>query len=602
MKCPHTHLWYELERGELPREEADSLRRHATECEACRSRSDSIREVAAGLEQLAAGQRHDLLDDGQESVLRRARLRGLVGRPPRLPLIVRMQRTRWFKVVVPGVMTAAAAALLVVGLVFFKDTGAETKGSLLQLVNSTAKLERPEQFLALAKVADAAVSEELARPSPSPQQVGDLLLVAYIAQHPKERRQADDIRFLVEGAWSRRLAAGLQTASAGPQPMVASVAVAQAGLATTADPLAEARRHVLSGNYEKALAALPADDSAAVLRAWCLESEGKLAEAAKELAAVEGRTDSGLARLVRADIALRSRDLAEALKQYESLAETNDRFWFTAGYLCRYELADARAAGKRFEKIKDRSIAAYVAKNFQPELAAAKEKSPRPILTEDFESYELGPLTTWTLVMTRGKEFSVVDVAPHGHALAQDEVDFRGAEFLTGDPDLTDYTLQVDVKIVASHGPYTVGAAAYRRSDRSGYVLELSPSGLRLVKQFATRERGKQSGVGAAEQMVLAPVQGQVRLDQPPAFGWWYTLKIRVQKVDGGVSVAGKLWRTDDQEPLAWQVVWTDSGQGELAPLFGGAAGVQISGAKVQIDNFIIFENDPTRQPIKDIQ
>jgi hypothetical protein len=71
---------------------------------------------------------------------------------------------------------------------------------------------------------------------------------------------------------------------------------------------------------------------------------------------------------------------------------------------------------------------------------------------------------------------------------------------------------------------------------------------------------------------------------------------MRVQKVEDGVSVAGKMWRTDTQEPRDWQVVWTDGGQGGGPPIESGAAGIQISGAQALIDNFVVTRNEAPRE------
>jgi hypothetical protein len=602
MDCPHTHMWYELERGALPREDVDRLRRHVAECHACQARAVSVREVAAGLEQLAGCLRHDLAAEANKSLVRRARMRGQMGRPPKLPLVLRLQRSRRLKRGIAASLAAAAVvAAAVVGLWIHRAAEPSMKGSLQQLVKVSVQPDKQDAFAAIAKTAAAAVSEELARPSPSLEQVGDLLMVTYIAQHPKERRQIEDIRFLADGACSRRLGLQDEVAVIGRWPMIASVALAQAqpeaALAEAEDKTSAARRFILAGHYEKALEALPPGDSAAALRAWCLVSLDRLTEASQVLSAAEGRSGGAVISVMRADVALRSGDLAGALKRYDALAESNDRFWFTAGYICRYELSDARSAGKRFERVKDRALAAYVAQKFPGELAAAKDEQPMPLLAEHFANYDLGPLTDWALVQTRGSEFQIV-ATPHGKTLQQDEVNFRGAEFLTGDDAWSDYTLQTDVRVAVSHGNYTIGAAAYRRADHTGYVLELSPDSLRLVKQFSERTRGRQTKTAASGRMELKPLQAQMRLDQSPAVGWTYTMKIRVQRADGGVNVAGKVWRTDVQEPLGWQVAWTDPGQGDIAPLVGGAAGVQISGAKIQVDNFIILRNESAGEPV----
>jgi len=122
-------------------------------------------------------------------------------------------------------------------------------------------------------------------------------------------------------------------------------------------------------------------------------------------------------------------------------------------------------------------------------------------------------------------------------------------------------------------------------------VLELLSGRLRILKQFSAERGAKKPADAPSECLGIEPKQAQMHLGQAPAKGWWYTLKMRVQRVDNGVSVAGKFWRTDAEEPLGWQVVWTDTGQAGVGPLAGGAAGVQISGARVLIDNVVVSQD-----------
>jgi hypothetical protein len=91
--------------------------------------------------------------------------------------------------------------------------------------------------------------------------------------------------------------------------------------------------------------------------------------------------------------------------------------------------------------------------------------------------------------------------------------------------------------------------------------------------------------------MRLEPEQAQLTLDRPLAESVWYRLKLRAQRVEDGVSVAGKVWPRDEPEPLDWQVVWLDTGRSDGPPLEGGWAGVQISGARALIDNLAISRN-----------
>jgi hypothetical protein len=598
MLCPRTYDWYELERGDLTREQAECLRRHIAECPSCRTRAEETRHIAAALEALAGCTRDELFEEAGEAVLRRGRVHGLVGRGYRRPLMVRLARSRWVRRGLPLVASAAGLLLIIVGLRFTTvSVDLTPRGALERLVQASSQAAKATDLRRIAPLVRAAVSEELARPKPSPQQAADLLLASYIGRRPREDRQVNDFRFLVAGVWARRYE---QPAAAMEQrpawPMLASVVLSAAALpaagATTsaraAGPLAVAKDCLLAGDYAGAMKALPALEDAPVLRAWCLESLGRPAEAGRLLAATQG----SLPMVLRADLALSGQDIAESLRQYEMLAAGDDRYWFAAGYLCRYELADAREAGVRFQRIRDEDLRDYTSRTFKGELAAANVNyGPERLFAADFDNWDLGAPTEMTLVRVHGGEFRVVD-AGRGKALEQDEVNYRGAEFLVGEDDWSDYTLQFDVRVLETQGNYAVSAAAYRRADQTGYLLELSPGRLRLVKQLVALEAAKKRGSGLPERMRLEPVQAEASLDEPLARGWWYTMKIRVQHVPGGVSVAGKFWRTDTAEPPTPQVVWTDSGGAGAGPLLGGVAGVQVSGAKVQVDNLVITRNE----------
>ena len=599
MTCRSASEWYELERGAVAREDADALRRHLADCAECRARADGIRDVAARLERLAAPTRADLSDTGADSLLRRAKMEGLLGKTPKAAA-VRPKRVRWRRVVAPLAVSMAAMVLIAVGIRLCTPAEILPRGALERLVRSAHGITAAENLRPLAPMARAAVSAELARREADADQVADLLLVSYICQNPHEGRQAADVNFLLGIIWDRQ--AHRTEAAAGrlpAWPMLASAAVALAKSAPAVDAVTDAKARLIEGDYKGALASLPKDGATAVLRAWCLESLGRPAEAG--LAMAEDRTDGAMARIMRADLALGSNKLAEALLQYETLAAQKDRYWFTSGYLFRYELRDGRSAGERFAKVRDKALAEYVAQAFEAELSMAKVPEPPPLFAEDWESFALGHPAEMALVRTHGGEFSVVGV-PGGKALAQEEIRTRGAEFLVGGPEWSDYTLRFDVKVLETRGDYAISASACRRPGHTGYVLELSPAGLRILKQFAASvertHKAVRFGTAPSELMILQPAQAQARLNEAFAMGWWYTLKIRVQHVGDGVAVAGKVWRTDVKEPPDWQVVWTDTGQAGSGPFAGGATGVQISGAKVLIDNVVVTRNEAARDTV----
>ena len=597
MECPRTHEWYELERGNLSREHAERLRRHIAECPPCRARAEGTRSLAAALETLAGCTRDELSEHAGEAVLRRGRVHGLVGRGYRRSLTARLMRSRWVRRGLPLAVAAAGLVLIIAGLRLTNISVDLTPcGALERLVQASSEAAKATDLRPLAPLVRAAVSEEMARPKPSSDQVADLVLAAYIGRRPREDRQVDDFRFLVASVWARRHEQpSTATAPRPAWPMLASVVLAPAALpavgATTSvratGPLAAAKDRLLVGDYAGALKALPATEEAHVLKAWCLESLGRPAEASRVLAVAQG----SLPTVLRADLALSGQDVAESLRQYEMLAAGDDRYWFSAGYLCRYELADAHEAGVRFRRIRDENLRDYTARMFPGELAAAVSHGPERLFAADFDNWDLGAPTEMTLVRVHGGEFRVVDRG-RGRALEQDEINYRGAEFLVGENDWSDYTLQFDIRVLESRGNYAVCATAYRRADQTGYLLELSSGRLRLVKQLVALEAAKKRGSGLPEQMRLEPVQAEVSLDESLARGWWYTMKIRVQHVPGGVSVAGKFWRSDTEEPPTPQVVWTDSGGAGAGPLLGGLGGVQVNGARVQVDNFIITRNE----------
>ncbi len=585
MDCPRPHEWYELERGAAARDDAARLRRHQADCDDCRDRADRLRHVAAGLELLAGRTRADVTPVGEESLRRRAQVHGLLGPRLRTPLTLRLQKARALKVAVPLVTAVAAALLVAIGVHLFRPPSAGTHGPLDRLIREVGSVESAEGLAALHPLARAAVGEELARAEPDPEHVADLLLVAYITAGAQEGRQVEDVRFLVDGVYRVRAPETVAWACGGV-PLASILPVTTAAAETESLP-AEVAAALREGRYDRVLAALPPDRDAPALRAWCLAQMGQAAEAAQVLAYGEDGPEDTLVRTLWAHLALEGENAAEAMRQYETLAETNTHYWFAAGYLARYELGDMRGAGLRFRRVEDERLARYCKAHFRAELAAA-ERGPMILVAETFDDYAPGEPSGWALVRSRGGEFRVVDAPGGGRALEQDEINLDGAEILTGLDYWGNYTLQFDVQILDSMGDYIIGAAAYRRADHTGYVLELAPNRLRLVKQFAMTG----GGAHGPERVLVTPRQAEMHLTRPPAKWTWYTIKIRVHRKDDGVSVAGKMWDALAAEPLGWQIAWTDAGQAG-PPLPGGAAGVQITGARVLIDNLTITRNAP---------
>jgi len=577
MTCPKAHEWYEAACGLLPRDRDRDLGRHLAECPDCRAVAEDVRETAGDLQRFAEATRTDVSADGAEALFRRARMHGLLGRKPRRSIGAWAGRSRWVRWGMPAAVAAAAVFLIVLGITTSMPQPVRPEGALEQLVRAGQGVKWAQDLRPLGPVARAAVTEELARPEPRVDQVADLLLVAYISERPRQDRQAGDVDFLLDQVWARRRTAR----AAWRGPMLASTAVAtqQAGRTLIGDlnerPFAAAKRRMLDGRYRAALDVMPADGQGNLLRAWCLAALGHKAEAALVLSEADGVSGTPMGRVLEADLALEAGEVTRAVKAYEDLAALRNRYWFAAGYLYRYELRDARSAGECFARLGEGPLGEYSRQTFSTELAMARAAVPDPLAEVDFDEYTPGPLPkNWVLVRTKDGEFGVVSVLG-GRALSQGP----GTEWLTGEPEWADYTVQVDVKMMKASGDYAVAAVAYRRADHSGYALELTPQRLRIVKQI---DRGR----------TAAPLVGQTHhLVLPPAEGWWYTLKVRVQHVDGGVNVAGKVWRSDTPEPLGWHVAWTDAGQPGVGPLEGGRAGVQVRGARVLVDDVVVTRN-----------
>ncbi len=589
MDCPRAHALYELERGAADRDDAERLRRHTGACAPCRDRAEDLRVVAARLERLAARTRADLSPEAEEALFRRARVHGLIGRPLRRPVLLRLARHRGLRHA--GLAAAAVIVAALVGLAAWwarpvRDVPA---GALGRLESRAPALATVEDLAALAPAARAAVGQALAQAEPDPRAVTDLLLVTYITSRPREDRQTDDVRFLLAQVRQR---GGMASRRAAVQPAWAVPALTWplAGAVQPGD-LQAARARLLAGDYDGALAAA-GDEGDPILRAWCLAMLGRSGDAAELLARAEAGPREAVARALWAQLALESHNVAEAMRQYERLAEQDDRYWFASGYLARYELGDLRGAGLRLGRVQEPALAAYVAKTFQAELAAARH-GPLPLVAETFDDYDTGEPVDWVLVRTRGGEFRIVDRADGGRALQQDEAGRGGAELLTGVSTWGNYTLQFDVQVVEARGEYRIGAAAYRQADGSGYVLELAPRSLRLVKHYAADGAISEGEAARPERLTVAPQTAELRLQEPPAPKWWYTLKLRVQRTADGMTIAGRLWRTDTAEPPTWQVVWTDAGQAG-PPLAGGLAGFQVAGARVLVDNLVITRNGAT--------
>ena len=182
--------------------------------------------------------------------------------------------------------------------------------------------------------------------------------------------------------------------------------------------------------------------------------------------------------------------------------------------------------------------------------------------TYDFDTAK-PPMPWWT---ANGKSTpGTVDAA--GVLLRpRDDTVGRRAKILMGRPDWSDYTVEADVRGVESRRQRgDVGLINQR------YVLVL----------FGNTQKIELHPWQAADEMtVAAPATW--------ALNTWYRLKLRVQNLPDGVTLAqGKIWKTGDPEPAAWTVEKRDAiGHRH------GAPGIYADGyADVYFDNLRVFKN-----------
>jgi hypothetical protein len=135
-----------------------------------------------------------------------------------------------------------------------------------------------------------------------------------------------------------------------------------------------------------------------------------------------------------------------------------------------------------------------------------------------------------------------------------------------GKPDWSDYTVEADVRGIESRRQRGDAGLINQR-----YVLVL---------------------FGNTQSLELQPWQAADEMTVKAAAPWplntWYRMKLRVQNLPNGVTLAqGKVWKTGDPEPAAWTVEKRDPiGHRK------GAPGVYADGAAdVYFDNLRVYKN-----------
>ncbi len=164
----------------------------------------------------------------------------------------------------------------------------------------------------------------------------------------------------------------------------------------------------------------------------------------------------------------------------------------------------------------------------------ARARVVRPLpWTEDFESYADGAVPPgWIIVGTAKTAVGTID-GQKALYKAPDNTIFKRYRGFVGDVNLSDYTIEADVR----------GTTKRRQMSDLGI----------------TAQRYSLILYGNAQQLTLQPWEPETKRTAVVPYEWkpdaWYHLKLRVENMpDGTVRARGKAWPTGQPEPAAWTI------------------------------------------------
>jgi outer membrane protein assembly factor BamB len=164
----------------------------------------------------------------------------------------------------------------------------------------------------------------------------------------------------------------------------------------------------------------------------------------------------------------------------------------------------------------------------------ARARVVRPLpWTETFESYADGAVPPgWIIVGTAKTAVGTID-GQKALYKAPDNTIFKRYRGFVGDVNLSDYTIEADVR----------GTTKRRQMSDLG----------------VTAQRYSLILYGNAQQLTLQPWEPETKRTVLVPFKWepdtWYHLKLRVDNLpDGKVRARGKAWPTGQPEPEAWTI------------------------------------------------
>jgi len=280
---------------------------------------------------------------------------------------------------------AAAACLVLAFHLINIITTPKPRDAFAALLKASGSISTVREIRKLKPMVERAIADEITKPALDTRRVMDLEFIESITDNPKEDRQADDIRFILDGLKKKKrvaLALGFEKAHA-------------------ADPLDEARALVRQRKYTEALDLLDAEtgEDAALLRGWCLKQKGKYGKARSEFAQLSG----GLKEFYLARVLEGEKKFSEAAAAYEKLGKRNNKAYFYAGYSCKYKLNDAKQAYKLFAKLAEGNLKSYALANI-----ARKPRIAKLTLVPDRAAVEVGKTV----------QFNVTGLDQYGDAIA----------------------------------------------------------------------------------------------------------------------------------------------------------------------------------------
>ena len=164
----------------------------------------------------------------------------------------------------------------------------------------------------------------------------------------------------------------------------------------------------------------------------------------------------------------------------------------------------------------------------------ARARVARPLpWTETFESYADGAVPPgWIIVGTAKTSVGTID-GQKALYKAPDNTIFKRYRGFVGDVNLSDYTIEADVR----------GTTKRRQMSDLG----------------VTAQRYTMVLYGNAQQLKIEPWEPETKRTVAVPYKWeaetWYHLKLRVENMpDGSVRARGKVWATGQPEPDGWMI------------------------------------------------